>query len=134
MATRGRPLGSKNHIEPNNPDDKMATRGYVKCIARTVHNHYHVKDASYTATLVSAFIAWCAIFCVWMITLLSTPSNPVSSHLPEWAYWLLIAFAMVETITLYDLNETAGDKTYDAEGKGIDKYIKKYEKPEEKEC
>lgn len=130
MAPIGRP---RKVSEPANPDDKVATRGYVKCIARKLHDHNHTDGSSYIGTGLAAMFLWMILIIVWIATLFSTTANPVF-RLPEWAYWILVASTLIETISVYDSMSSEDEYTGSAHARHIEDYIKKYEIKKDKEC
>jgi len=105
-----------------NPDEQIATRGYVKCIARTVHSHNHRQDMTFTATGLVAAISWLFII---VSALLANAPRPT----PEIMYWCAVSIAITTTAIATDLASTDDDTT--AYPRDIDA-IKKYKKPEPK--
>jgi hypothetical protein len=79
-------------IKPENPDLLPATRGYVKCIARKIHNHKHEQNGRGIATYLAATIG----VGLWFVMLISTPRTP------EWAYWIVVAFDVITICISYD--------------------------------
>lgn len=66
---RGRPPKVAPEPVPKNPDQKLATRGYVKCLARKVQSHRHVNNMSEGIgwSAVSLFVCGLAMLAVTAI-------------------------------------------------------------------
>jgi len=66
---RGRPKKVIAEPVPNNPDQKLATRGYVKCIARKIQSHQHVNNMSEGIgwSVISLLVMGLAMFAVTLI-------------------------------------------------------------------
>jgi len=77
-------------IEPQNPDMKLATRGYVKCLLRKTRNHQHMLD------LIGGCWWFLGLVFGWMFTIVIAVVGPglvASTWFPA-----LVAFALVCTI------------------------------------
>ena len=130
---RGRPRKTPVAPVPQNPDERVATRGYVKCVARTLREHNHRKDNDSICALIAAFaggMIWVFVILAQLLTFSS------KGFLPEWAYWALVLFTVVEVISVLD-NSFEGDAytyiTHDTPE--ITKKLERGELPEpKKEC
>jgi len=93
--------------DSENPDKMVATRGYVKCIARHVYYHSHKQDMHVSYSFVVAMFSTFGI----AVALLSSHSvNPM--FVPEGAFWAMVAVAVATWTSFGDLITTDGETTY----------------------
>ena len=102
-----------------NPDNILATRGYVKCIARKIHVHHHKIDNDSWLPAIAAFIG------MIVITYLIVFSKGL---IPEWAYWIVVVFTVIEIIHTNDRSDIGNHYTCSPQDLPI---LDKWEEPEE---
>lgn len=73
---RGRPATVASDPVPKNPDQKLATRGYVKCLAGKVQNHHHLN-------VMGEGMGWCAISVICGFFVMALASAVIGTeHMP----------------------------------------------------
>lgn len=105
--------------EPLNPDEEVATKGFVKCVGRKVLNHHHKKTCDGgTASLVLITVGIIALFFMVLDSALRHIPN-----VPEWAYWIIVAVTVSKMISVLDANEEGDGLTFNApEDRDLDPY------------
>jgi hypothetical protein len=115
--------------KPENPDLLPATRGYVKCIARRINSHKHPQNAGPFVSIILTMIG--GMIWVFMVADGIVGINP---HVPEWAYWVVVAFTVTQLSIAYAINDIDASETdttsYDS---GDQKLLKAWE-PKKTEC
>jgi hypothetical protein len=133
MTTEKKPVGrpKKEAAEPvpKNPDMKLATRGYVKCIARLSRDHRHNNNAT-SGVQWNILIAVSGLLAMVVLSsLVWVPVNMTTAGILVLAVgWSIVANCCVQTVIMAAIDS---DSTYTPDGE-TPKEIRGYVPPEQK--
>lgn len=111
--------------KPENPDCEPATKGYVKCIARTViSKHKHYQSSSRKDGTEIGFLLFAA---VWLFSGLFSLNAALPTHYFEQISWLSGFAAIIMVFVNIDVSGIGSNYTHN--GESDIKAIQKYEPP-----
>jgi len=107
-----------------NPDCEPATKGYVKCLMRKIHTHYHGQNISCVFTLSGAA-------CGWFITLMACFGFGTSATASPFGFYPPVGYGLILSIvlTLVGLDLCYSNNACVSTEEDIPSVIKKYTPP-----
>jgi hypothetical protein len=125
-------MRARLYAKPKNPDCEVATKGYVKCIARKTTKHAHAQTCRSTFTLLSVLFLTCS----WVVCAFIIHDSTIA--------WIsgVGALMMVAVALDHDADYAGKTETSDIDGNpitphGYPEYLQKYTPPtceKKKEC